>query len=49
MQDQNPDIVFITETLPKIFKYDVREAELGIDGYALYMSMKIQKEVFVYT
>ncbi len=48
MQDQNPDLVFITETLPKIFKYDVREAELRIDGYALYVNQNPKRGVRIY-
>lgn len=43
LRDQNPDIVFITETLPK---YDVREAE-QIDGYVLYVNEKQKRGVCI--
>ena len=45
---QNPDIAFITETLPKNCKYDVSEAKLRINGYVLYVNENPKRGVCIY-
>ena len=48
LRDQNPDIVFVTETLPKNCKYDVREVELRINGYVLHVNENPKRGVSIY-
>ena len=48
LKDQNPYTVFITETLPKNYKSDVREAELLVKCYALYGNESSKRAVCNY-
>ena len=48
LKDQNPDIVFITEFHPTNYKSEVREAELLVNGYALYGNENPKRGVCIY-
>ena len=47
LKDQNLDVVFITETLPKNYRSNIREAELLVNGYALYGNSSPKRGVYI--
>ncbi|KAJ8049615.1 hypothetical protein HOLleu_02434 [Holothuria leucospilota] len=44
----NPDIIFITESLPKASRFSVQVSELGISGYQLFTNDDPKRGVCVY-
>ncbi|KAJ8033370.1 hypothetical protein HOLleu_23586 [Holothuria leucospilota] len=44
----NPDIIFITESLPKTSRFSVQVSELGISGYQLFTNDDPKRGVCVY-